>query len=78
MPRELVSPQEIQHWLSERINQNRLLLDDGHHQNISAPMKNEPDAEGCNWSISVWRSPRGYEAVIRAALLEAMSKFNLE
>ncbi|GGP24461.1 hypothetical protein [Silvimonas amylolytica] len=78
MSRELVTPQQIQHWLSDRINGDRLLLDDGHHQHVSVPLKNEPDADGCNWNIATWRNPAGHEAVIDAAMREARSRFNLE
>lgn len=78
MARELVKPQDIQHWLSDRINGDHMLLDKGHHQHVSAPVKNRPDSDGCNWSITAWRNPSGYEAVIDTAVQEARSKFNLE
>jgi hypothetical protein len=78
MPRELVKPQQIQHWLSDRINGDRALLDGGQHQHVSAPVKSKPDAEGCNWNIGAWRNPAGHEAVIEVAMYEARARFNLE
>ncbi|GGP18793.1 hypothetical protein [Silvimonas iriomotensis] len=78
MSRELVTPQHIQHWLSDRINGDHALLDNGHHQHVSAPVKDKPDAEGCNWRVAAWRNPAGYESVIETAVDEARARFNLE
>lgn len=79
MPRELKSTEEIQKEVSRLIHENREVREDQSTVGVPLPtMLREPDNDGCNWVMSIFRNPVGYEGLIGSVVMNVKKRWNVK
>jgi len=77
MAKQERTAQELHAEVMERINANPEVREDRPQIRVALPRWHEPDADGCNWDISIVSNWAGHEHVVIEAIPATRRQWNL-
>ena len=77
MDRAILNAEEIRKRVQKLVNAIPEVADDEAKVVIPSPKWHEPDRDGCNWDMGVFRGGNDYETEIREAVEHVRERCNL-
>lgn len=77
MERTILNAEEIRKRVQKLVNAIPEVADDEAKVETPLPKWHEPDRDGCNWDMGVFRGGAEYETEVREAVEHIRERFNL-
>ena len=77
MLRKTLNASRLRDEVARRIHRVHEIVEDGVKISVPRPIKQEPDASGCNWTMKHFGNAVGYERVVADVLNAVRAEYNL-